>query len=83
MELSELIYRAVNDESLRNLLQTDVEKAAASVEANLSHEELAALTAVSWDASPSATSHTPQGPDQWWVRQLSHCPTPVGLSPTV
>jgi hypothetical protein len=78
MELSELVYRLVNDESLRNLMKVDVEKAVASVGASLSQDELKALATISWDAPHIPP--TPQGPDQWWVRQLSHCPTLGRLS---
>ena len=78
MELPEFIYRLVNDEALRSLMQDDVNKAVAAVEADLSQEELEALAAISWE-TPSSLP-TPQGPNQWWVRQLSHCLTPVRLS---
>ena len=74
MELSELVYRMVKDESLRSLMQVDIKKAIASVGADLSGEELEALMAVSWD-NASLSPKTPQGPDQWWVRQLSQYPT--------
>jgi hypothetical protein len=75
MELSEFVYRVVNDEALRSLVRADVNKAAASVGADLSQEELTALAAAAWDTAFSTA--TPQGPDQWWVRQLSRYPTPV------
>lgn len=75
MDLSEFVYRVVNDEALRRLLQADVNEAAASIGADLSQEELQVLAATAWDASFSAK--TPQGPDQWWVRQLGRYPIPV------
>ena len=87
MELPELIYRLVHDESLQNLMKVDVEKAVASVGADLSREELEALAAVPWSAllspMPLTTSRTQQAPDGWWISQLSHCPTPPSLSTTV
>ena len=81
MELSELIYRLVNEESLRSLMKVDVETAVVSVGASLSRDEVEALAAVAWDVLP--TDPTPQGPNQWWASQLSHCPIPVRLSTPV
>lgn len=77
MNMPELVYRLVNDEALRNLMQMDVEEAVVAAGAVLSREELDALAALSWDTSLFANT---QGPDQWWVRQLNHCPIQVRLS---